>query len=138
VTFSSSASNLVTGDTNDCTYNPTCPDVFLRDLLTGGTIRVSVDSLGAQGLYALSAQGSTHSVLVANLVGFTSDATNLISGDSNNSDDVFVHTLADTDSDLEWDPFDVCPEAADCDGDSFVPPGYTTCVACPRPLQRPY
>ena len=43
VAFSSQASNLVTGDTNDRS------DVFVRDLTTGITTRVSITSAGEQG-----------------------------------------------------------------------------------------
>jgi len=43
VAFSSSATNLVTGDTNGMS------DVFVHDRLTGNTSRVSVNSTGAQG-----------------------------------------------------------------------------------------
>jgi hypothetical protein len=82
VTFSSAATNLVTGDTNGV-Y-----DVFVRDRLLNTTERVSVDSSGVPGNYAsidsvLSADGRT--------VAFLSVATNLVPGDSNAHEDVFVH-----------------------------------------------
>ena len=41
--FSSAASNLVAGDTNGI------PDVFVKDLTTGMTTRVSTDSRGRPG-----------------------------------------------------------------------------------------
>lgn len=97
VAFESAASNLVAGDTNSCTVPnvtdfPTpgqCPDVFLHDLQTGSTTRVSVDSTGAQadgasGDPAVSADGSA--------IAFLSDATNLVPNDTNAATDVFVHT----------------------------------------------
>ncbi|MEG4007642.1 hypothetical protein QUA41_18730 [Microcoleus sp. Pol11C1] len=43
VAFQSEASNLVPGDSNDST------DIFVRDLLTNTSTRVSVDSAGNQG-----------------------------------------------------------------------------------------
>ncbi|MGK7874062.1 MAG: calcium-binding protein, partial [Xenococcaceae cyanobacterium] len=42
VAFASNATNLVLGDNNNTT------DIFLRDLLTATTTRISVDSLGNQ------------------------------------------------------------------------------------------
>jgi Tol biopolymer transport system component len=65
VAFVSMSSNLVPGDTNLCMIplGP-CPDVFVYDLQTGETTRVSVDSAGnqantASGLHsiAISADG---------------------------------------------------------------------------------
>ena len=81
VAFSSDATNLVPGDTNGTA------DVFVRDRQTGTTRRVSVGSGGAQGNGlsvdpAISADGR--------FVAFASDATNLVPGDTNGADDVFV------------------------------------------------
>lgn len=85
VAFHSLASNLVVGDTNRClfradgdqdSYAPLgCYDVFVRDLLTGRTSRVSVSSSGEQGngdSYApeISADGR--------YIVFDSVATNLV------------------------------------------------------------
>jgi Tol biopolymer transport system component len=81
VAFESFASNLVTGDTNN-TY-----DVFVRDLLTGVTERVSVTSSGAQangGSFEPSISSDGH------YVAFSSAATNLVAGDTNNVRDIFV------------------------------------------------
>jgi Tol biopolymer transport system component len=69
VAFSSWASNIVPGDTNDCSEGtgadqpPGCPDVFVRDLDSHRTERVSVASDGSQlpgggGLPSISADGS--------------------------------------------------------------------------------
>jgi Tol biopolymer transport system component len=82
VAFQSAATNLVPGDTNGA------GDVFVRDLQTGTTERVSVDSAGTPGngpsdAPSLSADGA--------LVAFTSQATNLVAGDTNTATDVFVH-----------------------------------------------
>jgi quinohemoprotein amine dehydrogenase alpha subunit-like protein/WD40 repeat protein len=80
VAFDSIASTLVAGDTGSS-------DVFVHDLGTRTTTRVSVAADGSQADAssrgpALSADG--------NVVAFESDAKNLVSGDTN-STDVFVH-----------------------------------------------
>ena len=84
VAFSSYASNLVSGDTNNN------HDVFVRDRQTGQTTRVSVASDGSQAnsdsgfsVVSLSADGR--------YVAFYSYASNLIAGDTNGEWDVFVH-----------------------------------------------
>lgn len=82
VAFSSHASNLVAGDTNGD------DDVFCHDTLTGQTIRVSVDSTGLEvsgdSRFAdLSADGR--------FVAYRSYARNLVPGDTNGTEDVFVH-----------------------------------------------
>ena len=85
VAFSSDATNLVGRDTNGAV------DVFVHDRVTGATKRVSVSSTGAQanddsfaGFFApaVSADGR--------FVAFSSDATNLVPGDTNDQTDVFV------------------------------------------------
>ena len=81
VAFSSSASNLVTGDTNSKA------DVFLHDRTTAQTTRVSLTTGGAQSngdslLPAVSADGR--------YVGFASAATDLVAGDTNAKSDIFV------------------------------------------------
>lgn len=62
-------------------------DVFVRDMQTGTTMRVSVDSAGMQ-----ANAGSSYSAISSDgrFVAFVSDATNLVSGDTNNMIDVFV------------------------------------------------
>lgn len=82
VAFSSLASNLVSGDSNDVA------DVFVHDRLTRQTTRVSVGLGGVQGngrsLWpSISADGR--------YVAFYSEATNLVSADTNGAGDVFVH-----------------------------------------------
>ena len=81
VAFYGDATNLVSGDTNGWT------DVFVRDSQTGQTTRVSVSSAGIQGnhsSYAASISGD------GRFVAFYSDATNLVTGDTNGWTDVFV------------------------------------------------
>jgi Tol biopolymer transport system component len=82
VTFWSRASNLVAGDTNGT------DDIFVHDRLTAVTTRVSVASDGAEGN-----GGSTTPSLSADgrFVAFTSEASNLVPGDTNGMADVFVH-----------------------------------------------
>ncbi|MBD1884251.1 MULTISPECIES: PD40 domain-containing protein [Microcoleus] len=87
VAFSSSAANLVPGDTNNGA------DIFVRDLSTNTTTRVSVDSAGNQGnnrsfASSISADGGR--------VAFSSDASNLVPGDTNNREDIFVADLTNT------------------------------------------
>ncbi len=87
VAFSSQASNLDGGDTTDDW------DVFLRDRQSGTTERVSVDSGGTQGIgdsgyEGLSISGS------GRYIAFESNATNLVAGDTNGVDDIFVRDRA--------------------------------------------
>jgi len=87
VAFDSHATNLVAGDTNGV------GDVFVHDRQTGATQRASVDSAGNQGngnsydTTAISADGR--------FVGFKSQATNLLPGDTNDAEDIFVHDRDD-------------------------------------------
>jgi Tol biopolymer transport system component len=87
VAFGSNASNLVPGDTN------TVLDVFVRDLQSGTTERVSVDSSGAEGDSESGFAGLSISA-DGQRVAFTSFATNLVPGDINGIWDVFVHDRA--------------------------------------------
>jgi len=82
VAFTSTATNLVPDDTNNM------PDIFVYNSDTGVTTRVSVASDGAEGnapslIAALSHDGR--------YITFTSLASNLVPGDTNNSWDAFVH-----------------------------------------------
>ncbi|MBK7644637.1 MAG: PD40 domain-containing protein [Planctomycetes bacterium] len=81
VAFRSAATNLVTGDTNAAL------DVFVRDRVNSTTERVSVSTSGMQGNGisqepAISADGR--------YVAFQSLATNLVAGDTNAVEDVFL------------------------------------------------
>jgi Tol biopolymer transport system component len=82
VAFSSHANNLVSGDTNNVL------DAFVHDRQTGETNRVSVASDGTQannysGGVSISADGR--------YVAFSSGASNLVSDDTNNVEDIYVH-----------------------------------------------
>jgi Tol biopolymer transport system component len=82
VAFESWAGNLVPDDTNHSS------DVFVHNCKTGNTRRVSVSSNGAQGDWdSLMASVSADGRLVA----FMSLAANLVPGDTNDFQDVFVH-----------------------------------------------
>jgi Rod binding domain-containing protein len=84
VLFDSEASNLVAGDSNGA------KDIFVKDLQSGAIQRVSTDAAGSQGNDGsedarFSADG--HSVL------FVSLASNLVAGDSNGAEDLFIKNL---------------------------------------------
>ncbi len=82
VVFSSTASNLVNGDTNNNS------DVFVHDRETGETTKVSVSSAGVHGN-----DGSYHPSISSDgrYVAFISNASNLVTGDTNGTNDIFVH-----------------------------------------------
>ena len=82
--FSSDATNLVAGDTNGKS------DVFVRDLLTGTTTRVSLGNDGSQGNDSSTAPSISSD---GTRVLFTSLATNLVVGDTNGVADAFVRYL---------------------------------------------
>jgi Tol biopolymer transport system component len=88
VAFTSLATNLVPGDTNESA------DIFVRDRRNGTTTRVSVSSLGAQGdrdSGVLNGMGGPSISADGRYVAFDSEATNLVPGDTNGTADVFVH-----------------------------------------------
>lgn len=95
VAFESSASNLVSGDSNNV------EDIFVRDILLGNTTRASVANSGAQaGDYSYGASISADGRFVA----FASAAGNLVAGETNASEDVFVRdTVAGTTSRVSVD-----------------------------------
>jgi archaellum component FlaF (FlaF/FlaG flagellin family) len=84
VVFWSNATNLVVGDTN------AKADVFVRDLQAATTSRASLSSAGVQG-DDNSLGGSISSD--GRYVTFSSASTNLVPGDTNAWDDVFVKDL---------------------------------------------
>jgi len=86
VAFQSHAENLVADDDNLQT------DIFVRNLVTGVTVRASLDSLdddsdGPSSNASLNANGTK--------VAFSSLADDLVGGDLNNRRDVFVRDLTD-------------------------------------------
>jgi len=82
--FESSANDLVTGDTNNAA------DVFVRDLVGGVTLLVSVATNGG---IADEASGSSAMTSDGRFVAFASRAGNLVTGDTNHIQDVFVRDL---------------------------------------------
>jgi WD40-like Beta Propeller Repeat len=84
VTFTSSASNLVVGDTNGVS------DIFVHDMKTGQTQIVSIASDGLQG----NGYSYWSSITVdGRYLAFASNATNLVGGDTNGHNDIFVTDL---------------------------------------------
>lgn len=84
VAFLSSASDLVSDDTNNQ------PDIFVRDRQTDTTRRVNVSSTGVQ------ANGSSSSPYISrdgSTVVYASLASNLVANDTNNSSDIFAINL---------------------------------------------
>lgn len=84
VAFDSDAADLVAADGNGVR------DVFLHDRQTGSTVRVSVNTPGAEGNGASAAPALGAG---GDFVAFHSSATNLVLHDRNGQDDVFVHDL---------------------------------------------
>jgi len=84
VAFTSTATNLVAGDTNSAS------DIFLHDRDLGTTRRISVSTSGTQsnGNSNRPSMSSDGTKIV-----FDSVATNLISGDTNAHNDVFLATI---------------------------------------------
>lgn len=94
VAFASVATNLVLNDTNHVNFGcgtgnfNQCYDTFVHDRTTGTTTRVSVMSSGAQAQCcsyepSISADGR--------YVAFRSGSPDLVSGDTNLKDDIFLH-----------------------------------------------
>lgn len=82
IAFSSEASDLVSGDTNQT------DDVFVHDRQTGQTTRVSVSSGGIQ------ADGPSWEPTISEdgrYIAFQSFADNLVGSDTNDSPDMFMH-----------------------------------------------
>ena len=114
--YSSIASNLVPGDTNGAW------DAFVRDRAADVTLRVSVDSSGAQG----NGNSGGSFLLAANAVDiaaggryvtFLSEASNLVANDTNGRMDIFVHDLQSGATTLE----SVDSAGNQGDGDSLWP-----------------
>jgi len=99
--FASKASNLVPDDTNgawDVFVRDTCMDYWTGDLLDGCTPKTTRISVAPDGSQADGDSGSTVTSPAGSLavsfdgryVAFASSATNLIAGDTNGVDDVFL------------------------------------------------
>ena len=91
VLFYSVASNLVAGDTNGIF------DLFIKDLATGAVTRVNTDSAGGQAVIP-NPNGPYHFSFAhfspdGTKVVFDTGAANLVPGDTNGTQDVFVKDL---------------------------------------------
>ncbi len=84
VAFTSSADDLVAGDTNRSL------DVFVRDRGTGRTERVSVRTDGGQARRSGAGSGQAAISGDGRFVAFASAASNLVAGDTNHATDVFL------------------------------------------------
>src|SRR4051812_23179080 len=82
IAFRSGASNLVAGDTNNAT------DIFVKDLASDTVTRVSTAADGTQANAGSSAISPVFSP-DGSKIAFTSDASNLVAGDTNSTYDVF-------------------------------------------------
>jgi hypothetical protein len=82
VTFGSVASNLVAGDTNGN------PDIFVHDMVTGVTERVSLNVFGGQ-----TNLGASYSAISddGNHILFESASTDIVLNDTNGLSDLFVY-----------------------------------------------
>ena len=108
VAFTSSAWNLVTGDSNGVN------DVFVRDRLLGVTERVS---LAAGGVQATSSSSRPSISDDGRYVAFESLATNLVPNDTNANSDIFVY-----DRDLDTvERVSLTSAGAEGDNSSFLP-----------------
>lgn len=87
VIFTSQGTFLVPNDTNNVR------DVFVHDLWTGTTERASVAPLGVQGNADSDGGALSPGGLI---VAFWSDASNLVTSDTNGASDVFVHVMSDS------------------------------------------
>lgn len=120
VSFYAVPPNLVVGDTNDT------GDIFVRDVQTGSTERVSVSSSEAEG-NALSGTSSSISG-DGRFIAFGSAASNLVLDDTNATWDVFVRDrglappLIDTDGDGVPDYRDACPSVVGSSPTGCPPP----------------
>jgi Tol biopolymer transport system component len=92
VVFQSISKNLVADDTN-ITF-----DIFVKDRQTGKTTRVSTDSAGRQGIYTSDADTGVGAFSPSisgdgRYVAFRSRFNNLVPGDTNGYNDIFVKDL---------------------------------------------
>ncbi len=87
VAFYSASTNLVASDAN------AMDDIFLYDIDADSLTRVSTDSVGTEADGAST--GSLDISSDGNLVVFSSAATNLVSGDTNTQNDIFVKKISD-------------------------------------------
>lgn len=108
VAFVTEADNLVPGDTGGYA------DVFVHDLTSRQTTRVSVSTNGQQG------NGNSISPTISadgRYIAFSSEASNLVAGDANNLPDIFLHDRLEQTTIL----ISVGPDGQPLPGSSHVP-----------------
>jgi Tol biopolymer transport system component len=97
VVYSSSATNLVPGDTNGQS------DIFVKDRRTGANIRVNVRTVGQAQLQCTGATSfDPHISGTGRFVIYESQCGDLVAGDTNGLDDIFVYDR-DVDNDGVFD-----------------------------------
>ena len=110
VAFFSDATNLVAGDTNGRV------DAFVRDRVAGTTARVSIATGGAQANNSVQAVYPAAISADGRYVAFGSWASNMVAGDTNGKQDVFVRDrVAGTTTRVS-----VATSGAQANSDSFV------------------
>jgi len=100
VAFRSQATNLVLNDSSGDSTNAYLKgtDIFVHDIQTGETTRVSVPNLADQGTLGTEANNNSGNPEISadgKFIVFKSDATNLVVGDTNNSCDLNFDTVFD-------------------------------------------
>lgn len=108
--YESNASNLVLGDTNGV------KDIFVYDHVIKSIRRVSISSNGVEANGDSSITGISHD---GNVIVFTSDASNLVEGDTNAARDIFLHDLDTRETKIV--STDVAGDLADGDSDKGRP-----------------
>ena len=128
VAYQSDSPSLVPDDTNGAS------DVFVRDERTGTTERVSVSSSGGQ---ADASSFDPHLSADGRFVVFSSVASNLVGGDTDQSSDVFVHDRSTGGTRRVSDASPAIAESPDISGDGrwIV---YQSGRLDPRLLQFPF
>lgn len=86
VAFLSPQSNLVANDTNGS------GDLFIKDLVSGETVRVNTSSSGKQAVGNYSVSGGEFSPDGTKII-FTTDANNLVAADTDDQQDIFIKDL---------------------------------------------
>lgn len=86
VAFESRVANLIEGDTNNAN------DIFVRDIIDGKTVRVSVSSNGVQGSEPPSCPVISGDGMVTV---YSSEDANLVANDSNEFLDIFISTISE-------------------------------------------
>ena len=124
IAFTSRATNLVTGDTNDTA------DIFLRDRQIGETRRISLTTAGGESDNyseepAISGDGR--------VIGFNSGASNLVADDTNRLRDVYVVDLTPRPQRYEYVAKVVCGVQTKRDSVLLTPGMYATTINVHNP-----